>query len=84
MPLGKQMVREYHTHIHVEMTGTPPEDVDELIDVLQQVAPFIDGRLAVSSHLMAGHSYVSAHLDVQNGDAPWAATIWLDVASGLL
>ena len=48
VPLG-QGVGEYHTHIHLEFTGEPPEDDTELLDVLRQAAPFIDGRLRLSN-----------------------------------
>jgi hypothetical protein len=47
VPLG-QGIGEYHTHIHLEFTGEPPEDDTELLDILRQAAPFIDGRLRLA------------------------------------
>jgi len=44
VPLGQGM-GEYHTHIHLEFTGPPPEDLPDIEDALLQAAPFIDGRL---------------------------------------
>ena len=49
VPLGQGGMGEYHTHIHVDYYGEPPDSEDSLVDLLEQVAPFIDGRLAVST-----------------------------------
>jgi hypothetical protein len=44
VPLDRGM-GTHETHIHLEFQGEPPEDLPDIVDVLMQAAPFIDGRL---------------------------------------
>jgi hypothetical protein len=38
----------YHTHIHLTYSGEMPDSPEDLTRLLQEVAPFIDGRLRVT------------------------------------
>ena len=42
-------VASYHTHIHLQYSGDPPTSENDLVALLEQVAPFVDGRLRVGS-----------------------------------
>lgn len=46
---GGMGVAAYHTHIHLSYSGDPPTSENDLVALLEQVAPFVDGRLRLGN-----------------------------------
>jgi hypothetical protein len=47
VPLDKALAT-HETHIHLTYAGEMPDEPEDLVALLRQVAPFVDGRLRVA------------------------------------